>query len=85
MFFVMCVITQSFWKHLAATSIFSLSLLPRLLDQWAGHRTIRTKHATIPRLRAQQRATIFAVIVKLAGIGWHSLRFLMSTMGTGDS
>ena len=54
------------------------------LDGWARHRAIRTEHATIARKRFEAFATSFAVIEKLARVGRHGFRGLMSTPWTGQ-
>jgi hypothetical protein len=55
-----------------------------LLNRRAGDRPIRTEHAAITRLRAQQRAADAALIKKLAGIGWHDLGLCRAAVRTGD-
>lgn len=54
------------------------------LDGRASHRSKRTEHAAISRLRFEPRATPFAVVEKLASVGWHGLSLGMSTFWTGD-
>jgi hypothetical protein len=55
-----------------------------LLDRWAFDRTIGAEHTTISRSGFKQDATLFAVIIELAGIGWQGFGFRMPAMGTGN-
>src|SRR6516165_2481966 len=54
------------------------------LGRRARDRAIGTEHATIARLRPQRCAAASTGIEKLAGIGWHGLRFCGAAMRTGD-
>jgi hypothetical protein len=55
-----------------------------LLDWRTFNRTVRAKHAAIPRLRFEQYAAGLAFIEKLAGIGRHGFRFGLSAVWADD-
>jgi len=54
------------------------------LNWRAGHATVRAKHATIARLRLEQRMAVGAFIKPLAGIGGHGQHFGMSAGRTSQ-
>lgn len=49
-----------------------------------GYRPVRAEHAAVPRLRAQQRFALWALIEELAGIRRHDFLLPVPTEGTGD-
>lgn len=55
-----------------------------LLNGRTLHRTVRAKHAAIPRIRLKYRTAAFAVVKKLAGVGRHGLRLGVSAVRAGQ-
>jgi hypothetical protein len=53
------------------------------LNRRTFHRAIGTEHATIARLRPEQRSALLALVEELAGIGRHDFRFRVPATRTG--
>src|SRR6516162_1506082 len=54
------------------------------LDRRARNRAVGTEHTTVAWLGPQRRAAAGTSIEKLAGVGWHCLRFRGGAMRTGN-